>query len=128
MKILQEHKQNWSILKQNVYFIKVHLYIAAYILVESPEVTCNYIKTPSECEAAARQLGLPDTSVTDDGQNGFGQDPPYCYFESGSLKFNYGGTNTGLCGSNNDKCICITGNTGLFRKVQTIKRASVIVI
>ena len=75
--------------------------ISVYILVEKNEVFCNNIKTFSECEAAAKQLGLSDTTATDDGQNGFDRDPPYCYFESDSLKFNYGGTNTGLCGSNN---------------------------
>ena len=99
-----------SNLEQSVY-VNLNFYVAAYILVESSEVACNDIKTTSECEAAALELRLPDTSVTDDGQNGFGQDPPYCYFENGSLKFNYGGTNTGLCGSNNDKCICIAGIT-----------------
>ena len=82
--------------------------ISVYILVEKNEVFCNNIKTFSECEAAAKQLGLSDTTATDDGQNGFDRDPPYCYFESDSLKFNYGGTNTGLCGSNNDKCLCYT--------------------
>ena len=32
-------------------------------------------------------------------------DPPFCYFERGSLKFNSLGTNTGTCTSN-DKCLC----------------------
>ena len=84
------------------------LYFSAYTLVERNEVPCNNIKTFSECEAAAKQLGLSDMTATDDGQNGFDRDPPYCYFESDTLKFNYGGTNTGLCGSNNDKCLCYT--------------------
>ena len=31
------------------------------------------------CEAAAVALGLSDTSVEDDGQDGVDYDPPYCY-------------------------------------------------
>ena len=95
-------------------------YIIAYILVDSPQVTCNNIKTPSECEAAALELELPDTSATDDGQNGYYLDPPYCYFESNNLKFNYGGTNTGSCGSNNDKCICHMGNYLILKRLYKI--------
>ena len=59
-----------------------------------------------ECETAAQELGLSDTTVVDDGQNGVSYDPPYCYFEGGSLKFNFLGTNTGSC-TTSDNCLCV---------------------
>ena len=59
----------------------------------------------SECETAARDLGLSDTTVIkDEHSSGVGYDPPYCYYEGGSLKYNPG-VNTGGC-SSGDKCIC----------------------
>ena len=83
--------------------------IKGYTVIESSGATCKYIKTLSECEDAARELqsakGLIDLSAEDDGQTGVSYDPPYCYYESGTLKFNYGGTNTGSC-STTDKCLC----------------------
>ena len=68
--------------------------------------TCDFITTNSECEAAAQHLGLSDTSA-EDGKNEPRpyNDPPYCYFEGGSLKFNSDATNTGAC-SGYDKCLC----------------------
>lgn len=75
--------------------------------------------TSLECEAAARQLGFSNTSVTDDGQSGVSHDPPYCYYEGGSLKFNSDGENTGSC-SSTDKCFCIAPNPGRAFKKLTI--------
>ena len=67
--------------------------------------------TARECEAAAQQLGLADTTVTEGGHNPPG-DPPYCYFEGGSLKLDKEGTNTGICGgTGGDQCLCITADT-----------------
>ena len=64
--------------------------------------------TQSECEDAARYLGLSDTSAR--SSNGGGYDPPYCFFENGELRFNSGGTNYGECGANTDggldQCLC----------------------
>ena len=78
---------------------------------------CDFITTYAECEAAAQYLGLPDTSASSSFNNG-GNDPPYCYFEGGELKFNSGGKNTGDCGSLSmgsgqyyDKCLCKTTAT-----------------
>jgi len=49
---------------------------------------------------------MADTTPSDDGQaNGVTYDPPYCYYEFGSLKFNVG-TNTGPCTSV-DQCLCL---------------------
>ena len=69
--------------------------------------TCERVTSKAECEEAARQLGLSDTTADDDGQDGVNYDPPFCYFESGSLKFNSLATNTGPC-TTSDQCICST--------------------
>eukprot|EP00413_Alexandrium_margalefii_P047934 CAMPEP_0204586642 /NCGR_PEP_ID=MMETSP0661-20131031/47609_1 /ASSEMBLY_ACC=CAM_ASM_000606 /TAXON_ID=109239 /ORGANISM="Alexandrium margalefi, Strain AMGDE01CS-322" /LENGTH=788 /DNA_ID=CAMNT_0051596297 /DNA_START=52 /DNA_END=2419 /DNA_ORIENTATION=- len=68
--------------------------------------SCQYsVTTMAECGAAASALSLSDTSPSDDNQpNGVTYDPPYCYFEGNSLKFN-GGKNTGPC-SQSDNCLC----------------------
>ena len=63
------------------------------------------IKTLADCSAAGAALGLSDKTAVDDGQNGESYDPPYCYFEGGSLKFNSAGTNTGDC-TDKDTCVC----------------------
>ena len=63
------------------------------------------------CEEAAISLGLFDTTVLDDGQSaGVTYDPPYCYYEGSSLKFNngmlFGAPNQGSC-STYDRCLCV---------------------
>lgn len=73
-----------------------------YVLKKSGE--CTRITTEAECTIAAKALGLRDTSVTDDKQRGVNYDPPYCYLEGGSLKFNKG-KNYGPC-TNADQCLC----------------------
>ena len=85
-------------------------------MVEVPNTyTCDYITTSSECEAAARYLGLSDTSATPSQITNLDRtkDPPYCYIEGGNLKFNGDGTNSGECGADGgygytylDKCLC----------------------
>ena len=78
-----------------------------YILVDRPGVTCHPIAMAEECEAAAQQLGLSDTTAIEDGNSpGYSADPPNCYFEAGALKFNSFGANTGSCGYYGDKCLC----------------------
>ena len=88
--------------------------ISDYIIVEVAD-TCDVITTASECEAAAQYLGLSDTSATSSNNKG-NSDPPFCYFEGGSLQFNSNGKNTGDCGSGSgqyyDKCLC-HGQTAL---------------
>eukprot|EP00931_Biecheleriopsis_adriatica_P065562 TRINITY_DN4006_c0_g1_i1.p1 TRINITY_DN4006_c0_g1~~TRINITY_DN4006_c0_g1_i1.p1 ORF type:complete len:433 (-),score=64.76 TRINITY_DN4006_c0_g1_i1:77-1315(-) len=66
----------------------------------------HYVTSPEDCEEAAQQLWFDDTSVSDDGQSGKPWDPPGCYYEGGSLKFNSDGSNTGKC-HHYDKCLCI---------------------
>ena len=70
--------------------------------------------TQQECEEAAQQLGLSDTSAQeDDDGNAAYNDPPYCYFESNKLYFDRTARNTGGC-SSSDQCIC--KNIGLDSK------------
>ena len=76
-----------------------------YRIVEESAISCEYVMSFSECEVAAQELGLPDITVEDDDQNGVDYDPPFCYFERGSLKFNNLGTNTGPC-TTADQCLC----------------------
>ena len=86
--------------------IRQLMLITVYIILDNTDSTCNRIKTSSECVAAAHQTGLSVIAAMDDGQNGVSYDPPYCYFEGGSLKFNLHGTNSGPC-STTDKCLCL---------------------
>ena len=81
---------------------------------------CDFITTTSECEAAAQSLGLSDTSAIPSpviSSDSVG-DPPYCYIENESLKFNGDGTNKGECGDAylgmhmyHDKCLCKSSST-----------------
>ena len=48
---------------------------------------------------------MSDTTVSDDKQNRVSYDPPYCYFEGRSLKFNAKKNNTGRC-TLLDVCLC----------------------
>jgi len=66
------------------------------------------IKVMGECSVAAIALKLSDTTAQDDRQRGVTYDPPYCYFEGGSLKFNSNGQNRGKC-TVYDKCLCRKG-------------------
>lgn len=68
---------------------------------------CNgfdVITTAGECFTAGKKV-LPSAMppIMDNANSDV--DPPYCYFESGQLKFNGSGDNTGAC-SENDICIC----------------------
>ena len=45
-------------------------YITAYTIIEDSAISCDFVRSSSECESAAYQLGLSDITVVDDGQNG----------------------------------------------------------
>ena len=64
----------------------------------------NPVRTEVECGRAAAMLGMADITATDDRQDAASYDPAWCYYESGSLKFN-DGSNTGPC-TNYDTCLC----------------------
>ena len=86
-----------------------HILSASYVLVKSGS-TCTRITSFSECSTAARALGLSDTTASYDEHTGSGvnYDPPYCYFEGGTLKYNSNGRNTGGC-TTSDNCVCRRG-------------------
>jgi len=63
------------------------------------------VTSMAECGQAAAELGLSDTTPSDDKQRGVSYDPPFCYFEGNSLKFNSNGLNTGRC-TTSDNCLC----------------------
>ena len=74
--------------------------ISGYTIVEKWSGSCAWITSYAECEAAAQHLGLSDmiagpSPVTEEDVWG---DPPFCYVEDGSLKFNSDGSNFGNCG------------------------------
>jgi hypothetical protein len=75
-----------------------------YHMLASGNCEGESIQTRADCNAAARFLGLADTSSIADGQTGVTFDPPWCYYESNSLKFNPG-LNTGPCTAF-DRCLC----------------------
>ena len=95
--------------------------ISGYILVDTPNTfNCDFITTSAECEAAAQSLGLSDTSAIPSpvGSSDSVNDPPYCYIENDSLKFNADGSNSGKCGethndnpATHDKCLCKNSST-----------------
>ena len=78
--------------------------ISDYLLVENGDISCDYIRSVSECETAARQLGLSD--ITAYGiDSTFG--PPYCWQHwSGHLYFNTRSSSMTACDANNRKCLC----------------------
>jgi hypothetical protein len=76
------------------------------------------IKTIEECSEAAARLELTDTHAQRDYQAGSTSDPPWCYFESGKLKFNNDGSNIGRC-TEFDQCLCsVVGGTGVAATTQ----------
>ena len=78
--------------------------------------SCDYIRSASECECAANQLGLSSDdncsslwALVDHDENGVSDNPPFCYIEGGALKFNKLATSTGPCTAD-DKCLCRKNN------------------
>ena len=78
--------------------------------------TCEWITDKSECERAARALGLSDTTATTENMSGY---PPYCYKSGWGLYFNENkGSSTGC--TSNKVCLC----KGKFLELIIILRAS----
>ena len=73
--------------------------------------TCERIKSKAHCEEAAKELGLSDTSPSDENTSGW---PPYCYFLQGiqgiTLYFNTGHkaiqSSVKECNSDSMVCLC----------------------
>ena len=97
------------------YYPNAFINFTGYIIVADPHATCDPILSLSECEAAAADLGLSDTTAIPDIPNSHGfADPIACYLEQGELKFNPDGSNTGSCGEDHgygwvDECLCRIG-------------------
>ena len=86
------------------------VFVTEYIvLIEDSAMYCDFVRSAAECKSAAIELGMADVTVEDDGQIGVTYDPPFCYFEGGSLKFNNLGTNKGNC-TTTDQCLCIVNS------------------
>ena len=75
------------------------------MIIEDSASSCDFVRSATECESAANKLGMFDVTVEDDGQFGVDYDPPLCYFEGGSLKYNNFWNNTGPC-TTFDHCVC----------------------
>jgi len=74
----------------------------AYIIVLSGS-TCERVTSKEECQEAARQLGLSDTTANEEAEYNY---PPYCYFYDGfSLYFNKQLNSETVCSPDN-ACIC----------------------
>jgi hypothetical protein len=75
------------------------------------------IRTKKECQEAAiglqYKLGITIVGVSaiEDYQDTRSTDPPFCYYEDNTLKFNSNGGNTGDC-SATDRCFCIKPKPG----------------
>ena len=76
--------------------------LGGYIRVTSGS-TCERVTSKTECEEAARQLGLSDTVASEETKSNW---PPYCYLNINALYFNINGNTTSHCNSNSRICIC----------------------
>jgi hypothetical protein len=75
-------------------------------VLQTSGVCARPIASATACAAAARELGLRDQSVSEDGHTtGVDVDPKGCYYEGGSLKYNALQKNTGRCTQLN-RCLC----------------------
>ena len=75
-------------------------------VLQTSGVCARPIASATACAAAARELGLRDQSVSEDGHTtGVDVDPKGCYYEGGSLKYNALQKNTGRC-TQLDRCLC----------------------
>ena len=83
--------------------------IIEYVIIADSAISCDFVRSATECEFAANKLGLADVIVEDDVRNDSPywvdlNPPPFCYFEGGRLKFNIG-TNSGPC-TTSKQCLC----------------------
>ena len=115
--IVQVDQQEWTAVKDIMVLYLVFsilsmlntICITGYMIIEDSAMVCDFVMSATECGSAANELGMSDITVEDDGQIGVDNDPPFCYFERGSLKFNNLGTNTGPCDTR-DHCLCRQNN------------------
>ena len=84
------------------------IFTGTYYKLLQTDSACDRVTSLSECSTAAVALGLSDTTAADDNQSGVTYDPPYCYFEGNTVKYNSNGQNTGSC-TTSDQCLCRVG-------------------
>ena len=76
-------------------------------MVTSSDTSCNRVTSSDECEAAARELGLADTSAHIEDMPSYM--PPNCFYHDGlsgyHLYYNTGSSSNAAC-SSTIKCIC----------------------
>ena len=88
----------------NVLLTTLHFELtgASYTMVTSVS-TCVRVTSKAECEEAAHQLGLSDTTATGERESDW---PPYCYLDwEDDLWFNRNGNSEAPCLSD-EVCIC----------------------
>jgi hypothetical protein len=77
------------------------------------------ISSLQQCQSAAHELKLADTTASNDGHtNGVYYDPTGCYFENAKLQFHKFSKNTGSC-SKQDNCVCLAPHFGADRVCAT---------
>ena len=81
--------------------------------------TCELrIRTKAECEEAATQLGLSDTTATEVSMR---TAPPFCYLKNGNaLYFNNRGNANGMCESN---MVCVCKKPGTLSVINRLNQS-----
>ena len=64
--MIKDSNSHFHLFWQMFYPISIDSSVSSYTLVEDSDVTCNRVWTSVNCESAAQQLGLSDTSIEDD--------------------------------------------------------------
>ena len=75
-------------------------------MIDDSASSCDYVRSVSECESAARELELSDLSATH-LVTAYDQYPPFCFIFNHQLYFS--AANTGPCAAN-AKCLCKENN------------------
>ena len=71
-------------------------------MIEDSAISCDYVRSASECESAAHEMGLSDLSATHIA-TAYDEYPPFCVIYSDQLYFMP--ANTGPCTAT-DQCLC----------------------
>ena len=87
-----------------LYFLNMFC-ITEYQIIEDHTISCDFVKSVSECESAAYELGLSDLSATvmPSSPGWKTSSPPFCHIHDNMLYF--APANTGPCDVGK-KCIC----------------------
>ena len=72
------------------------------MIIEDSAMSCDFIRSASECETAAHKLGLGNLTATH-LTTAYNQFPPFCFIYGTTLYFS--SANTGPC-TEGAKCLC----------------------